>query len=161
MTCYCGSERPYEECCSPFLHGEAKPDTAEALMRARYTAYAVQNIDYVAATNDPDTADPMDRESAAKWSRDSEWDGLDIVATAKGGPDDDEGEVEFIAHYTINGQGMEHHERATFRRIDGDWFYMDGTMIKPKPARRESPKIGRNEPCPCGSGKKYKKCHGR
>jgi preprotein translocase subunit SecA len=42
---------------------------------------------------------------------------------------------------------------------------------RPKPARvggddtiktvkREEPKVGRNDPCPCGSGKKYKKCHG-
>jgi len=32
---------------------------------------------------------------------------------------------------------------------------------KKKPAKRESDKIGRNAPCPCGSGKKYKKCCGR
>jgi preprotein translocase subunit SecA len=31
---------------------------------------------------------------------------------------------------------------------------------KQKTVRREQPKVGRNEPCPCGSGKKYKKCHG-
>ncbi|MBI4358777.1 MAG: preprotein translocase subunit SecA [Candidatus Omnitrophica bacterium] len=30
-----------------------------------------------------------------------------------------------------------------------------------QPIRREQPKVGRNEPCPCGSGKKYKKCHGQ
>jgi preprotein translocase subunit SecA len=29
-----------------------------------------------------------------------------------------------------------------------------------KTVRREEPKVGRNDPCPCGSGKKYKKCHG-
>jgi len=27
--------------------------------------------------------------------------------------------------------------------------------------RREVPKVGRNDPCPCGSGKKFKQCHGR
>ena len=32
---------------------------------------------------------------------------------------------------------------------------------KPVTVRREEEKVGRNEPCPCGSGKKYKKCHGR
>jgi preprotein translocase subunit SecA len=30
-----------------------------------------------------------------------------------------------------------------------------------KTVRREEPKVGRNDPCPCGSGKKYKKCHGQ
>jgi SEC-C motif-containing protein len=68
--------------------------------------------------------------------------------------------VEFIAKYAIDGNDFKHHERATFRRIDGDWFYMDGDMVKPKPVVRDKPKVGRNEPCPCGSGKKYKKCHG-
>jgi hypothetical protein len=33
--------------------------------------------------------------------------------------------------------------------------------VKPRTYHREQPKIGRNEPCPCGSGKKYKKCCGR
>jgi preprotein translocase subunit SecA len=30
-----------------------------------------------------------------------------------------------------------------------------------QPFTREQPKVGRNEPCPCGSGKKYKQCHGK
>jgi preprotein translocase subunit SecA len=30
----------------------------------------------------------------------------------------------------------------------------------PSPVRRSEPKVGRNDPCPCGSGKKFKKCHG-
>jgi len=29
-----------------------------------------------------------------------------------------------------------------------------------KTVRHDGPKVGRNDPCPCGSGKKYKKCHG-
>ena len=31
---------------------------------------------------------------------------------------------------------------------------------KVKTVVRDQPKVGRNDPCPCGSGKKYKKCHG-
>ena len=61
---------------------------------------------------------------------------------------------------TVRDQSQ-HHERAEFSRIDGRWFYIDGEMIKAKPVVREAPKVGRNEPCPCGSGKKYKKCCGR
>ncbi len=37
----------------------------------------------------------------------------------------------------------------------------DGEQAKGETVRRERPKVGRNDPCPCGSGKKYKKCHGK
>jgi SEC-C motif-containing protein len=161
MGCYCGSERSYEECCKPYHDGTARPETAEALMRSRYSAYVVQNIDYVLATHDPGTVDEVDREGATKWSQEAAWEGLEIVNTEKGGPGDDEGVVEFIARYGAEGHSFGHHERSTFRRIEGNWYYMDGDMVKPKPVVREGPKVGRNDPCPCGSGQKYKKCHGR
>lgn len=161
MACYCGNEPSFEECCQPYLDGDARPDTAEKLMRSRYTAYAVQNIDYVLSTHDPDSVDQVDREGAVKWSETSTWDGLQIVDASQGGLDDDEGVVEFIAQYSNEGRSFSHHERSTFRRVDGDWFYMDGEIVKQKPKVRDKPKVGRNERCPCGSGKKYKKCHGR
>ena len=161
MSCHCGNELGFDQCCGRYLSGEAKPDTAEALMRSRYTAYAVQNIDYVLATHDPDTVGEVDRESALRWSQDSDWLGLEIRATDKGGPEDGEGTVEFVARYRADDREVSHHEHSTFRRIEGDWYYIDGDIVKPKPVVREGPKIGRNEPCPCGSGKKYKKCHGR
>ena len=41
------------------------------------------------------------------------------------------------------------------RRADGAQ-----KTARPRPVRRAEPKVGRNDPCPCGSGKKYKKCHG-
>lgn len=160
MACYCGNEPSFEQCCQPYLDGSAKPDTAEALMRSRYTAYVLHNIDYVVDTHDPATADQVDRASSEEWSQNAEWEGLDILDTVAGGPGDDHGEVEFIARYQMDGQSVSHHERSTFRRVDGRWFYVDGRIIKPRPVVRETPKIGRNQPCPCGSGKKYKKCHG-
>jgi len=161
VTCDCGKGPSLDECCGPFISGEAKPDTAEALMRSRYSAYASEHIDYLAATHDPETSESMDREDTEKWAKEAEWQGLEIVQTEAGGPDDDTGVVEFVARYKSEGNDVAHHERSTFRRIDGQWFYVDGDMVKPKPVRRETPKVGRNEPCPCGSGKKYKKCCGR
>ena len=161
MACYCGLEPSFAECCKPYHDGSAKPATAEALMRARYSAYVAENIDYVVATHNPDTAHEVDRDGAGKWSREADWEGLEIVATDKGGPEDDDGVVEFIARYRAGGGTVAHHERASFRRIDGDWYFIDGEIVKAKPAVRAAPKVGRNEPCPCGSGKKYKKCHGR
>jgi SEC-C motif-containing protein len=68
--------------------------------------------------------------------------------------------VEFEATYERNGLRDVHHEQAQFRRVEGQWFYEDGE-VAPKTVVRTGPKIGRNDPCPCGSGKKYKHCHGR
>jgi len=39
-------------------------------------------------------------------------------------------------------------------------IYDGGAAVKRTPVQA-GPKIGRNDPCPCGSGKKYKQCHGR
>jgi SEC-C motif domain protein len=160
MTCPCGKGPSQAECCGPYLSGEARPDTAEALMRSRYTAYVTAEIDYIVATHDPATRDGVDQEGAGQWATESTWHGLEIVETTGGGPDDDSGEVEFIARYSVGPKTFAHHEHAHFRRIDGAWHYIDGHMIKPKPQVRETPKVGRNEPCPCGSGTKYKKCCG-
>ncbi|MBT8492606.1 MAG: SEC-C domain-containing protein, partial [Deltaproteobacteria bacterium] len=68
--------------------------------------------------------------------------------------------VEFIARYKARGADLHHHERSTFAQQDGEWFYRDGQIVKPKTVVKDSPKVGRNSPCPCGSGKKYKKCCG-
>ena len=79
----------------------------------------------------------------------------------QGGEGDTEGFVDFKAYYTLGGEDITHHEVASFRKEDGVWYFVDGVEVKPRPFKRESKKIGPNEPCPCGSGKKHKKCHGR
>jgi len=159
MGCPCGGAS-FETCCGPYLKGERPAPTAEALMRSRYTAYTVQEIDYVLGTHDPASRDEVDREGAATWAREADWQGLEIVATEAGGEADDAGVVEFIARYAAKGAAVAHHERSTFKRIDGRWYERDRAMVRPKPVVREGAKVGRNDPCPCGSGKKYKKCHG-
>ncbi len=159
--CPCGSGKPFEHCCGPILDHARKADTAEALMRARYTAYATCNIDFLYASAGPDVQSDFDPESSRRWAEGSEWNGMEIVATEKGSEQDDEGLVEFIARYSVNGTEFEHHERSLFQRINGEWKFIDGELVKPEPIVRETPKIGRNDPCPCGSGKKYKKCCGK
>jgi SEC-C motif domain protein len=161
MACNCGLGPSLDECCGRFLKGDAKPETAEALMRSRYTAYALEDIDYIFNTHDPTTVHTQDRTYAAKWAKDASWDGLEIVATEKGGVADTEGVVEFKARYRIGNQPALHHERSTFRKDGDQWYYIDGEMVKPKTMVREQPKVGRNDPCLCGSGNKYKKCCGK
>jgi SEC-C motif-containing protein len=159
QMCPCGSGSALDSCCQPIIDGGAAP-TPEALMRSRYTAYVTGAIDHVVSTHHPDSRDEVDAEAASSWSSEAEWVGLEVVDTADGdGPD--QGIVEFIARYRLNDGEHAHHERSSFRRIDGAWFYEDGDMVKAQPIVRETPKVGRNEPCPCGSNKKYKKCCGK
>jgi SEC-C motif-containing protein len=157
MSCPCGSGRELESCCGP-IHAGAPAPTAEALMRARYSAYARGEIDFLVASHQAPPGDEVDRDAIAKWAGEAQFLGLEIVATEKGGPDDDEGMVEFIARYRGAGRELRHHERSRFGRADGRWMYLDGREVKAPPAR--SAKVGRNDPCPCGSGMKYKRCHG-
>jgi SEC-C motif-containing protein len=145
----------------PFISGKAQPATAAELMASRYVAYATGAIDYLIATHAPDTRHNVDRGETEKWSKQAEWQGLEIVRTDKGGPDDATGEVEFIARYRRDETDHVHHERSQFKRVDGRWFFIDGQRVGHAPVVRSGPKVGRNDPCPCGSGKKYKKCCGK
>jgi SEC-C motif-containing protein len=157
--CPCGSGRDLDACCGPVLAGTPAA-TAEALMRSRYTAYVLGDIEHVSATLHPDYRHDHDAEAARRWARESEWEGLEIRAVDRGGAQDIEGTVEFVARYKEKGIRKRHHELAEFRRHEGAWYYVDGRLVAPPTARHDRPKVGRNEPCPCGSGKKYKKCCG-
>jgi SEC-C motif-containing protein len=115
-------------------------------------------VDYLVDTHDPATRAGLDRAAIARWSRDTQWLGLEIVATARGGEREDDGVVEFVARGVTRGAPFAQHERSRFRRLDGRWCYVDGEAVR-APARAAAT-AGRNEPCPCGSGQKYKRCHG-
>lgn len=158
--CPCCSGKAYAECCEPFLLGVRQPSTAEALMRSRYTAYVRANLDYIYESSGPAVRKEFDHASTQRWAEQAEWHGLEILRVEAGGDQDECGVVEFVAHYTIGESKCDHHEVATFVRQRGIWKFEDGRVVGPEPVRRESPKVGRNDPCPCGSGKKFKKCCG-
>lgn len=159
-NCPCGSEREYSACCEPILTGAAKAKTAEALMRARYTAYQKDAIGFLGDSLHPGSRHDWDEAATRKWAEQSVWLGLEIRATEQGQENDDMGTVEFIATYNEDGVLRQHHEISLFRKEGGHWYYADGKMPAPETVKRETPKVGRNDPCPCGSGKKYKKCCG-
>ena len=162
-NCPCGSNRPYSECCEPYISGRAKPPTAEALMRSRYSAYAEHEIDYIISTcasatdGEQHGKNDIDQKSTRDWSEQSTWLGLKILSAEKGGIADTEGTVEFEASYERDGLKDIHHERAEFKKENGAWLYTEGKVFQ-RTIVRTGPKIGRNDPCPCGSGKKYKHC---
>ncbi|WP_294655570.1 YchJ family metal-binding protein [uncultured Fusobacterium sp.] len=133
--------------------------TAEELMRARYHAYETCDMEFIKESHDPDNTEGIDWAECEKWARESQWLGLEIISTIKGGEDDKDGIVEFKATYIENGKTIVHHERSYFVKKNGVWFYQKWLPITS--TRINENKVGRNDPCPCGSGKKYKKCCGK
>lgn len=144
--CPCGSGLDAEQCCSRYFAGADAP-TCEALMRSRYTAYVAANHDYLRRTWHPQTCPESLGGTALKWLN------LKIVNTDKGAAGDTTGEVTFVAAFFDGRKGRELHERSRFVRDDnGRWLYLDGDCSLSE--------IGRNDPCPCGSGRKFKACCG-
>ncbi len=157
MDCPCGIEATYDDCCGALIEGRRTATTAEMLMRSRYTAYSQRAYDYLVESHDPDGRDELDQDSMRAWGDAATWLGLEVLDTAGGTPDDDEGWVDFVCRYQSDGAKVEHRERSHFVQEGGTWYYVEGfDLPAPKVA-----KVGRNEPCPCGSGKKYKKCCGK
>ena len=155
--CPCGSTLEFEACCEPYINGTPSP-TAVALMRSRYSAYAIGNTDYLIETLAPECRDEEDEEDVGKTAN-MKWQGLEIRDLVDGGEGDESGFVEFVAKYKIGDKAGIHHERSGFRR-EGERWYCLGGEINPKAEQRRVEKVGRNDPCPCGSGKKHKKCCG-
>jgi SEC-C motif domain protein len=174
MRCPCGSEKFFDLCCGPYISGAADPPTALALMRSRYVAYTRADIDYIARTTAPESLKNLDARAAKEWATKAKWLGLQVLGTEKGGAGDSVGEVEFVATHRLNGDTIRHHELSRFRRTElGQWRFVDGDARSPNAHGRggspdERPpaltgaaqKVGRNDPCPCGSGRKFKKCCG-
>ena len=156
--CPCDSGQAYDACCGPLHAGTKSADSAVALMRSRYSAYSKGAFDYLSESLHPDHRDDYDPAATRRWAENSDWIGLKVVEAEEQG---DEGKVEFIATYREKGVIHSHHEVGNFLRRDGRWYYVDGRLVPPVTQRNAAPKVGRNDPCPCGSGKKYKKCCGR
>ena len=159
--CPCKSGRTFGECCEPIIAGTAKAASAEALMRARYSSYVTGDVSFLKTSAVQKVQDEFKEEDAKSWSGSTRWHGLEIIRTEGGGADDTTGVVEFRALYTTNGEFCNHHEISRFVKDADGWKFADGEIVGETPITRDEPKIGRNDPCPCGSGKKYKKCCGR
>jgi len=151
--CPCGNKKTYQQCCEPYISGKEQAPTAEILMRSRYVAYTLNDNDYLLKTWHSKTR-PDEHPTNDKL----QWRGLDIISTDAGGENDDQGIVEFRAKCRVNGESAGLDESSEFVKEDGKWYYVDGGGIKPIRSRQD--RVGRNDPCPCNSGKKFKKCCG-
>ena len=149
----------YADCCKPYLEQGKPAPTAEALMRSRYTAFTRADIDYLEETLAPGTREDFDRKAITHWATSSQWLGLEVVETENGKAGDETGYVDFIANFISEGQRLAHRERSLFKFEDGRWYFQEEANRKSAPIVK-GPQPGRNDPCPCGSGKKFKKCCG-
>lgn len=147
-ACPCGSGADYAICCQPFHNNHHAALTAETLMRSRYTAFVLENSEYVLQTW-------VEKKRPASLNFDGHpvtWVGLIINETTNGLETDSTGKVDFTSTYIENGQLCELSEVSDFIKIDGLWYYVNGVCDVAKK------KIERNRSCPCGSGKKFKRC---
>ena len=161
--CPCGSGKELAKCCGPILKGRRAAKTAEELLRSRYTAFVRADVEHIRRTRHPRSSTEFDEESVRGWAESSEWHGLEIEKVEGGGEADAQGAIDFVASYTEKkgaGERRDHREHALFVRHEGSWLFVDGDYVVPETFVRAEPKIGRNDPCPCGSGKKHKKCCG-
>jgi SEC-C motif-containing protein len=148
QACPCGSGRGLSECCGGFHAGEPAP-TAETLMRSRYSAYVLGRIDYLIATTLPAQQAGVNRSAIEEWSLQSKWLGLDVLDSEPATQPFGHAKVSFSVRWEDAEGRHEHRECSVFVRRCGRWFFIDpGVPLT----------AGRNDPCPCGSGGKFKKC---
>jgi len=158
QTCPCGAGSNFADCCEPIINGTRESETAEELMRARYSAFVTHAIDFVVSSTHSRTRKDVDLDFVREWSETSTWRGLHIIETKA--VNENKAFVSFEAQFTQKGEDHSHRERSVFERENGHWKFVTGDELKNPTVRYEAPKPGRNDPCPCGSGKKFKKCHG-
>ncbi len=161
--CPCGNPVSYSTCCEPIIKKSKKPETAEALLRARYTSFVKGEIDFIIKSHHTKTVGDINKEEVEDWSKNSEWLGLKILQKEAGEAQDSTGKIVFHAQFKENkpeAKVSDHYELAQFEKEAGEWKFLDAQGLKSGPFVREAPKTGRNDPCTCGSGKKFKKCCG-
>lgn len=112
--CPCGSGKYIEQCCDPVINGTGNATSAEALMRSRYTAYTLNNEQYLLDSWHSSTRpESVDLDVSIQWLR------LKIINCT-----DDH--VKFIATYRVQGKAYKLHENSRFTSENGKWFYVDG-----------------------------------
>jgi SEC-C motif-containing protein len=154
MECPCRSGKEYVACCGPYIAGQSHAPTPETLMRSRYTAFTMNEMEYLRESMVEEHRHEFHDDDVRRWNKDTTWQNLEIMEASENG---DEGMVLFRATFRHKGGTQTLTERSRFVRRDGRWYYLDGEH-ETDTVRKDGPKVGRNDPCPCGSGKKFKKC---
>jgi len=123
QTCPCGSRKNYVDCCQNYVEQSVDAPTAEALMRARYSAFVLSDEDYLRYSWHPETCPEN-----ICLNENTKWLGLKIRNTVAGGTSDETGEVEFVARSKITNKAHRLHECSRFARTNNRWYYIDGDI---------------------------------
>lgn len=126
FTCKCGSSKSYSDCCGNYIDGLKLPETPEQLMRSRYTAYTMANIDYIIKTMQGKPLKGYNRKQSALWAQSVIWQRLEVLSTTM---HKNKGFVEFKAYYNDASQDVILHENSEFARKNGQWYYIDGQIL--------------------------------
>ncbi len=159
QPCPCGFDAAFRDCCEQIINGTRESQSATELLRARYSAFATGAIDFIISTTHTRTRREVDPASIREWSETSIWHGLHLLDSKD--VDEDTTYISFEAHFSQNGKDVHHRETSLFERDHGKWMFVTGTEMKNPTVRYETARPGRNDPCPCQSGRKYKKCCGQ
>lgn len=168
--CPCGTSKDYHQCCEPIHRDHSLATTPEQLMRSRYSAHVKGLVEFVIDTYHPSCEAGKDRAAIIE-SIESEWSALEVIQS-EASDNADEGFVTFKAYFIQDGQTYCLEERSRFIKHDQCWYYIDGTFPHTSTDQSSTKaatdprlnqtvknlKVGRNDPCLCGSGKKFKKC---
>lgn len=156
----------YQDCCQPYHDGllnneadkidGAKPDSAERLMRTRYSAFVLIKPEYIVKTTLPAQQKLLDIQAIESWAKETDWAGLEIIThSPKLGKR--HAQVEFKAYFKTSNELQAHHELSAFVKVtdkannDARWYFLDPTV---------SMTVTQKQPCICGSGEKFKRCCG-
>jgi SEC-C motif domain protein len=153
QPCPCGAGPTFAQCCEPILKGRPAA-TAEQLMRSRFTAHVAHDWAHLHRTYLETSREPyvaQGDEQAQDWTR-------LVIHAHEPGIRPDTAFVDFTAYYKAGDEEKALHERAEFKRTEGTWIYVRPVRQGPAPIKSAQAKVGRNDPCPCGSGKKHKQC---
>ncbi|MGL1957774.1 MAG: YchJ family protein [Colwellia sp.] len=152
--CPCGSALLFKLCCNPFIQGEKQAKTPEQLMRSRYSAYAINNAQYIYDTYAKASQKSQSVAEIKAWADECVWLALEIVHSADV-VDNYAAEpyayVEFSAYYLLGSQLNKLHEKSRFVlqqsnvHPEKQWRYLDGDVTE----HTELANIKRNDPCPC------------
>ena len=124
MRCHCDSMMPYKLCCEPLISGDRAAKTALALMRSRFSAHVEQQATYIFNTYGEQLRSELLLEDIEHSLKGISWDELEILSVSQGRAFDEEGVVEFLAHYTQNSEQYTMHERSLFHKEQGVWRYI-------------------------------------
>ncbi|WP_232848701.1 YchJ family protein [Bowmanella yangjiangensis] len=152
--CYCHSQQPFTQCCEPLLSGNSTAPSAEALMRSRYSAYATANFDYVLNTYSREKREHLTLADLQENAEATQWLALQVESHSADG---ETAEVQFCAYFKEQGKLYKLHELSRFVREEQQWKYHDGDILPDT----GTVKMGRNDPCFCGSERKFKQCCGK